>query len=161
MEVFKASPYTVEGTDVSSSAVRRSLQSGNVETAARLLGRRYSVCGKVVHCAGIGRRLGFPTANISLADEMRLMPANGVYEVETVVGGVHYRGVMNIGVKPTVNNSGERTAEVHIIDFSGDIYGSMLCVGFVRRLRGERTFGSLDELRAQIEKDVEQVKDNV
>ena len=161
VEVFKASPYTVEGTDVSSSAVRRSLQSGDVETAARLLGRRYSVCGKVVHCAGIGRRLGFPTANISLADEMRLMPANGVYEVETVVGGVHYRGVMNIGVKPTVNNSGERTAEVHIIDFSGDIYGSMLCVGFVRRLRGERTFGSLDELRAQIEKDVEQVKDNV
>ena len=161
IEVFQTSPFAIEGTTVSSSVVRRALLSGDVGSAARFLGRQYSVCGNVVHCAGIGRKLGFPTANITLADEMRLMPADGVYEVETTVGGKHYKGVMNIGVKPTVNNSKERTAEVHIIGFSGDIYGSTLCVEFVRRLRGERTFRNLDALRAQIENDVEQVKNNI
>ena len=158
MEVFGTSPFVLDGVNVSSSVVRRLLEQGDVISAAKFLGRNYSLCGIVVHCAGIGRTIGFPTANIELGEPMQMLPLNGVYEVAVTALGETYKGVMNIGVKPTVSDAGIRTIEVFIIGFSGDIYGQRVCVELVRRLRDERTFSSLSALRLQIETDVARVK---
>lgn len=157
IEVFGTQPFNVDGTVVSSSVVRRALSEGDVAFAARLLGYNYSLSGSVVHGAGIGRVLGFPTANISATDKMQLLPADGVYEVDVCVDGERRQGVMNIGVKPTVSGK-ERTLEVYIVDFNGDIYGNEITVEFVRRLRGEQSFENINALRFQIEVDVARVK---
>lgn len=158
VEVFGTKPFAVGDTIVSSSAVRRALSAGDVEAAKAFLGRSYALHGIVVHGAGIGRQLGFPTANISLPDAMQLLPADGVYEVDVTLDGDNYKGVMNIGRKPTVASGKERTLEVHIIGFEGDIYGRPVTVEFVRRLRGEQSFVNIDALRFQIEVDVARVK---
>ena len=157
VEVFGTLPFNVDETVISSSAVRRALSGGDVAFASRLLGYNYTLTGTVVHGAGIGRKLGFPTANISLDDEMQLLPADGVYEVDVHICDEQYKGVMNIGVKPTVSGK-ERTIEVYILEFGGDIYGKDIAVTFVRRLRGEQNFDSVNALRFQIEVDVARVK---
>ena len=157
IEVFGTEPFIVEGVPVSSSAVRRALSAGDVALASLLLGRDYSLAGTVVHGAAIGRVLGFPTANISPADEEQLLPLDGVYETTVAVGGETFKGVMNIGVKPTVSGK-QRTLEVHIIGFDGDIYGNDITVQFVRRLRGEQSFENINALRFQIEVDIARVK---
>ena len=131
-----------------------------VDLATHLLGRCYSLTGTVVHGAGIGRVLGFPTANISPADNEQMLPLDGVYETDVTVDGNHFKGVMNIGMKPTVNGK-ERTNEVHIIGFGGDIYGKEIAVQFVRRLRGEQVFENVDALRLQIEQDIAMVKNGI
>lgn len=153
VEVVLLHPYTPDGQKISSSRVRGELAAGDVEAAARMLGRNYSLQGRVVHGEALGRRLGFPTANISLLEPLQLLPLDGVYECTIKVRLQSYRGVMNVGCKPTVNGS-SRTIEVFIIGFDGDIYGEPVVVEFVRRLRGERRFAGLDDLRAQIESDV-------
>lgn len=158
IEVVRAARYSEAGAKVSSSQVRRALATGDVESAATLLGYRYSISGTVVHGAALGREIGFPTANIELDEPMQLLPLNGVYEVSATVAGRQYRGVTNVGVKPTVTGCGKRTVELFIIDFTGDLYGCNVCVEFVRRLREERRFSSLDELKAQIVKDVSEVQ---
>jgi riboflavin kinase/FMN adenylyltransferase len=158
IEVVRAARYNEAGLKVSSSQVRRALDAGDVETAATLLGYRYPISGTVVHGAALGRELGFPTANIELDESMQLLPLNGVYEVWATVEGKLYKGAMNVGVKPTVTGCGKRTVELFIIDFTGDLYGRNISVEFVRRLREERRFLSLDELKAQIIKDVAEVK---
>ena len=157
IEVFGTLPFVVDGMAVSSSAVRRALSAGDVAQAALLLGRNYSLAGTVVHGAGIGRVLGFPTANISPADDEQMLPLDGVYETDVIVDGNTFKGVMNIGVKPTVNGK-QRTNEVYIIDFGGDLYGKEIAVQFVRRLRGEQVFDNVNALRFQIEVDVARVK---
>ena len=153
VEVVQLHPYTPDGQKISSSRVRGELAAGDVEAAARMLGRNYSLQGRVVHGEALGRRLGFPTANISLLEPLQLLPLDGVYECTIKVRLQSYRGVMNVGCKPTVNGR-SRTIEVFIIGFDGDIYGEPVVVEFVRRLRGERRFAGLDDLRAQIESDV-------
>ena len=158
IEVFGTQPFVVNDVAVSSSAVRRALSAGDVETAESLLGYRYNVCGVVEHGAALGRALGFPTANIAIDNPMMLIPADGVYEVVVTVDGKEYQAVMNIGVKPTVATSGERTMEAHLIDYSGDLYGQLVKVEFVRRLRGEQVFDNINALRFQIEVDVARVK---
>ncbi len=158
IEVVRAARYDEAGLKVSSSQVRRALAVGDVESAAMLLGYRYSINGSVVHGAALGRKLGFPTANIELEEPMQLLPLNGVYEVQAMVGSKRYKGVMNVGVKPTVTGCGKRSVELFILDFNGDLYGCNICAEFVRRLREERHFSSLDELKAQIIKDVEAVR---
>ena len=158
IEVFGTQPFVVNDVAVSSSAVRRALSAGDVETAESLLGYRYNICGVVEHGAALGRALGFPTANIAIDNPMMLIPADGVYEVIATVDGKEYQAVMNIGVKPTVATSGERTMEAHLIDYSGDLYGQLVKVEFVRRLRGEQVFDNINALRFQIEVDVARVK---
>ena len=158
IEVFGAAQYAPGGSKVSSSAVRRALAGGDIALAQQLLGRAYSVCGTVGHGAAFGRKIGFPTANITLADDMKMLPKDGVYEVDTMVGGEVYKGVMNIGIKPTLQGVNVRTAEVHILDFSGDIYKQGIEVAFVRRLRDEVQFATIDALRLQIGVDVARVK---
>ena len=157
VEVFGAQPFMVGDVAVSSTAVRRALAAGDVTLAESLSGHPYTLSGTVVHGAGIGRQLGFPTANISLADKMQMLPLDGVYEVDVFICGGQYKGVMNIGVKPTVSGK-ERTLEVYILEFAGDIYGKEIAVTFVRRLRGEQNFDNVNALRFQIEVDVARVK---
>ncbi len=141
---------------ISSSRIRKALQNGYVEAANEMLGREYSLFGKVVHGKGLGTRLGFPTANISLSDPDKLLPKDGVYAVRTEISGTVYRAVMNVGTNPTVQDRDEpRTyIEVHIIGFEGNLYNQLLRVEILHHIRNEQRFESLDALRHQIEKDI-------
>lgn len=158
MELFMASPFDVDGLTVSSSKVRRALSQGDVVLANSLLGFDYSFKGSVVHGAAIGRSLGFPTANLLLDDAMKLLPADGVYAVRMFFDGEEYKGIMNIGVKPTIGENLARTVEVHVLDFSGDLYGKEVVVSLLCRVRGEMTFENVDALRCRISSDVEFVR---
>ncbi len=143
---------TREGAVVSSTRIRACLGEGDVEQAARLLGRVHDVGGEVVHGDHRGSTIGFPTAN--LRAEPVLLPADGVYAVVArAPGGELLRGVANLGVRPTVGAG--RSVEAHLFDFDGDLYGKQLRVGFVTRLRDEMKFDGIDALKAQIAKDVE------
>jgi riboflavin kinase/FMN adenylyltransferase len=148
-------PVTADGLVVSSTKVREFLLEGNVEAAALLLIRPYDLDGEVAHGAGRGRGFGFPTANVATG---ALLPANGVYVVRARVGrggGETYGGVCNVGVKPTVEAGAAVVAEAHLLDFDGrDLYGEPIRLAFLERLREERRFASVDELRAQIGRDV-------
>jgi riboflavin kinase/FMN adenylyltransferase len=155
VEVVK--PLTVEGSLVSSTAVRQALAKGDMNTVSRLLGRHFSLSGPVVGGAERGHHiLGFPTANIEVEPEQAL-PEDGVYATLGHVGGKVYQSVTNIGVKPTFGK-GERTIEAHILDFSGELYGQKLTIELVERLRAEAKFAGPEELAAQIKQDVEQAK---
>lgn len=158
IELFSAAPFFLDGDAVSSSKVRRALSRGDVRSAAIMLGRGCSFTGTVVHGAGVGRKLGFPTANIQLDDNMKLLPADGVYAVRATCDGCCYNGVMNIGVKPTIGKNLLRTIEVYIIGSPGNLYEKEIAVEVMGFVRGEIAFDSLDALRSQIEADVNAVK---
>lgn len=147
-----------EKIPISSSRIRKALQAGEIEAANEMLGREYSLYGKVEHGKGLGTRLGFPTANISLSDPDKLLPKDGVYAVETEISGIVYKAVMNIGTNPTVQDRDEpRTyIEVHIIGFEGNLYNQLMRVEILHRLRDEQRFDSLELLRSQIEADIRQ-----
>lgn len=155
LEVIPA--VEVNGVVVSSTHIRNLLQEGKVEEAAAFLGYFPFVEGKVVTGDRRGGRLGFPTANIRCPEGV-LIPANGVYAVGVRVRGEERPGVANIGTRPTFEKNGERLIEVHILDFSGDLYGEQLCVTFVKRIRPERAFASPAELVAQIQRDIEEAR---
>ena len=161
MELFMASPFDVDGLTVSSSKVRRALTMGEMSLANTLLGYDYSFSGSVVHGAAIGRSIGFPTANIALDDKMKQLPADGVYAVRVSCAGKFCKGVMNIGVKPTIAENLQRTVEVYIMDFDGDLYGKDIVVAPLCRVRGEMVFENVDALRRQINSDVEFVKNKI
>lgn len=146
-------PVLFEGESVSSTRIREAVERGDVSLAETLLKRRYTLTGTVVQNKRIGRRIGFPTANIE-ADLRRVIPADGVYATFAFVGGVVYRAVTNIGTNPTVHGS-RLTIETHLLDFNADIYGQQLTIAFRKRLRGEAMFDSLDALKEQIRLDVE------
>jgi riboflavin kinase/FMN adenylyltransferase len=144
---------TLEGT-ISSSLIRNSLLRGDIEGAAKMLGYNYSVMGKVIGGKKIGRKIGFPTANIEPEYHYKLVPGDGVYAVEVHTGGITKPGMLSIGQNPTVNKTtGKRTIEVNILNFEADIYGKDIEVVFRYRLRDEKKFGSLDQLKKQMEKD--------
>ncbi len=145
---------TLDDERVSSSAVREALADGRIEHAARLLGRPYSIDGRVVHGAKLGRQLGFATANIRIKHDRP--PLLGVFAVE--VRGLGERalpGVANLGFRPSANATVRPLLEVHLLDFSGDIYGAHLNVRFLHKLRDEMKFPGVDALRAQIAADVD------
>lgn len=145
-------PVLYEGEPVSSTRIRIAVERGEMELAAAMLGRRYSFSGRVVKNKRIGRRIGFPTANIE-ADPLRVVPPDGVYASYAFVEGAAYRAVTNIGNNPTVNGE-KRTIETYIIDFDADIYGRELTVAFRFMIRGEILFSGIEELKEQIKKDV-------
>jgi riboflavin kinase / FMN adenylyltransferase len=144
-------PMTVDGAAVSSSEIRAALQRGDVTSAARGLGRPYAISGKVTTGAGRGRTLGFPTANI--APDRPLLVARGVYLGSVTVGGRSHAAVVNVGVRPTF---GEDTlaVEAHLLDFTGDLYEREVRLAFVDRLRDEMRFPSVEELKAQVFRDI-------
>lgn len=150
-----------EGSDVviSSTQVRKALAVGDVQLAERMLGYRYAMLGVVVAGNRIGRTLGFPTANMQLYEPLKLVPADGVYAVEATVLGQRYKGVCNIGRRPTVGLSDARTIETHILDFDQEIYGLDLQIAFCARLRDERRFDSLEALKAQLHLDREKARE--
>ena len=141
-----------EETPISSTKIRKALEAGDVERANGMLGYDYELYGVVVSGNRVGRTIGFPTANMQLYEPLKLVPCNGVYAVEVEVLGSVYKGMCNIGTRPTVGG-GARTIETHILDFDEDIYGLPLRLRFVRRIRDERKFPSLDALRLQLETD--------
>ncbi|WP_297021596.1 riboflavin biosynthesis protein RibF [uncultured Dialister sp.] len=146
-----------DGKIVSSTAIRRLIQHGNMEEAARLLGRPYTTSGDIVHGFHRGTDiLGFPTANLELP-ENRVCPADGVYATEAIIGGRTYPAITNVGTNPTFGNE-ERTIETFIFHFDESIYGSPFTLRWIRRLRGEIRFPSTSALREQIEKDVLEAK---
>ncbi|MBM7854443.1 riboflavin kinase/FMN adenylyltransferase [Desulfohalotomaculum tongense] len=148
-------PVTIGEQVVSSTVIRKMLLAGDVETAAKLLGYLPFVQGVVVTGDRRGNAIGFPTANINL-NSKTLAPANGVYSVHVEINGETYLGVANIGRKPTFNKTGgTRNLEVHLLDFSGNIYGQLITVKFLRRLRSEQRFNSVNELICQIEQDIQ------
>jgi riboflavin kinase/FMN adenylyltransferase len=147
----------IDGEVVSSTLVRAAVEAGDLDKASRLLGRDYTLLGSVVHGDHLGRTLGFPTANLSTHNEQ--FPPNGVYAVEAFFQGRTLPGVVNIGVRPTVETaSGQRVLELHLFSFDADIYGHDVEVAFRRFLRPERKFAGLDALKAQIACDVAEAR---
>lgn len=160
IEVLQGDALDVEQYRVSSSVIRRLLTDGDVAEAAHCLGRYYSLTGMVVHGEQVGRRIGFPTANVQSDCDERLVPASGVYAVLVELEATSsrwYHGMMNIGTRPTFGVH-HPTLEVNILDFEGDLYGQRLRIRFIERLRSEQRFESPEALATQIEKDSRQVR---
>lgn len=152
IEVINADEDTDAHHKISSSSARQALTDGNLATANAILGRPYSMRGIVVHGHHVGTGLGFPTANIQVSP-FKLIPENGVYLVSAEAEGSTHFGMLNIGYRPTLANGTERSIEVHIFDFSGDIYGKTITIHLLRHLRKETEFSSLDALTAQLSRD--------
>jgi riboflavin kinase/FMN adenylyltransferase len=153
--VYGVPEVQVDGDVVSSTRIREAVRAGDFAKARVLLGRDYTVLGNVVKGKQLGTQIGFPTANIAVENEE--LPPNGVYAVKVhgprfPAGGL--KGVANLGVRPTVETAGERTLEVHLLDAQCDLYGESLEVAFMRRIRDEQKFASVEELKAQIARDV-------
>ncbi|MDO5442187.1 MAG: bifunctional riboflavin kinase/FMN adenylyltransferase [Bacteroidia bacterium] len=143
------------GMIISSTKIREALGKGDVLTAEAMLGYRYGLHGVVVAGNRLGRTIGFPTANMQLYEPLKLVPANGVYMVEVETLGRHLFGMTNIGVKPTVSGAGVRTIETHIFDFDELIYGLDIKIRFIRKIRDEQRYASMDALRKQLIADKE------
>ena len=137
---------------VSSTRIRKALFEGRVEDAAGLLGYNYTFSGRVVKGKQLGRKLGFPTANLECPDPLKLVPANGVYAVYVIVNDVQYKGVLSIGTRPTFDN-GARSVEVNIFDFDRDIYGENVKLIFKNYLRSDQKFDGVEALVAQMHRD--------
>jgi riboflavin kinase/FMN adenylyltransferase len=148
-------PLDLAGSPISSRRIRQALADGDPRTAAELLGRRFALSGTVVHGAGRGRTMGIPTANLELWPDLAL-PAYGVYAARASAAGREYAAVTSIGVRPTFENgrAHDATVETHLLDFDGDLYGSVLRVEFVERLRAEQKFPDQDALREQMVRDI-------
>ncbi len=141
------------GTIVSSTEIRRLIMAGEVQQAAKMLGRSYSISGIVAHGNERGRLLGYPTANLELVDAHVAIPLGGVYAVRAYVDGGVYGGMANIGKNPTFGDVEKPRLETNIFGFSGDIYGKTLTIEFVQRIRGEEKFAGIDALKAQLTQD--------
>ena len=147
----------VDGIPVSSTKIRKCLWDGQIETANKLLGYSYSMSGVVVHGKGIGKTLGFPTANLRVAKE-KIVPKNGVFSASVTVGSRTFDGVCSVGVNPTIELHAHRSIETHILDFDADIYDEIITIAFKKRIRDEIRFESIEQLKKQITIDVEQAK---
>jgi riboflavin kinase/FMN adenylyltransferase len=148
----------VENEKVSSTLIRKALTSGDVDTANKYLGYDYSITGTVVEGKKIGRTIGFPTANISVNHDFKLIPALGVYAVEVIIDDKRFSGMLNIGYNPTIaSDSGKITIEVNILNFSEEIYKKEITLLFKYRLRSEVKFQSLEHLKKQLEADRSEV----
>lgn len=141
-----------ENKKVSSSIIRDRLNTGNITEANKLLGYEYFVFGRVTYGNQIGKKIGFPTANIEIKDRHKMLPCNGVYIVKVDWNGEEYFGMCNIGIRPTINKS-SFSIEVHLFDFKRDIYNDYLTLYFLERIRDEKRFRSLDELTGQLDQD--------
>jgi riboflavin kinase/FMN adenylyltransferase len=156
-EVYVVPDISINGVEVSSSTIREFVMAGELRSAREMLGRDYQVAGQVIRGRDRGGRLlGFPTANLQLIDE--LTPKPGVYATEVLIEGRLYDGATNIGYSPTFEN-GAFSVETHVLDFSGDIYGKIIQVRFIERLRDEKIFSGPEELSQQIKKDVDRARE--
>lgn len=165
MEVVQAKAYTDsivmedgKKMTVSSSVVRQLLLNGGVDLASGALGYDYFLDGVVVGGYQVGRKIGFPTANVRVDDADKLVPANGVYAVWVSIDGKEHMGMLNIGIRPTIGNGCQRTIEVHILRFQDNLYDKPIRVTFVRRIRSELKFPGIEQLIAQLHTDAVEVE---
>ncbi len=148
---------SLDGKTVSSTRIRESIRYGDLDAAGQMLGRPYSLAGKIIRGDQLGHQLGFPTANLDVTG--LLLPPHGVYTVHALVEGKAHRAVVNIGSRPTVQNPTPQTrVEAHLLDFKGDLYGEEMELVFAEKLRDEKKFPSLDALKAQIARDIEEAR---
>jgi riboflavin kinase/FMN adenylyltransferase len=153
-QVHGLAALALDGKVVSSTRIRECIRAGDLDGASQMLGRSYAIAGRVIEGDRLGRTLGAPTANIDIAG--LVLPPNGVYAVHAEVKERSYRAVANVGVRPTIKNpKPQQRFEVHLLDFSGDVYGQEMEVTFIEKLRDEQMFESMEALKAQIGKDVE------
>ncbi|MGM9785486.1 MAG: riboflavin biosynthesis protein RibF [Candidatus Cryptobacteroides sp.] len=143
----------IGGNAVSSTKIRECIKAGDIASAEAMLGYRYSMTGVVVEGNRLGRTIGFPTANMQLYEPLKLIPGNGVYFVEVKTLGRTFKGMCNIGCRPTLGKGNARTIETNIFDFDEDIYGLDLELTFIAKIRDEMRFGSLEELALQLKTD--------
>ncbi len=153
-KTHKIEPLIIDGKPVSSSIIRKALLDGDVRLVQTYLGRPYVLTGQVVEGNRLGRTLGFPTANIKVGAPYKLIPKQGVYLVKSIIDNQPVFGMMNIGVRPTIDGK-KQIMEIHFFDFNGDLYGKSIPVYFLERLRDEQKFPSLEALQNQLKKDAE------
>jgi riboflavin kinase/FMN adenylyltransferase len=158
-EVIIVEKKTYEGRDISSTFVREEIEKGNIEKANLLLGYPYFIKSEVVYGNQLGRTIGIPTMN-QIPQPDKLLPPNGVYASRVIIDGTSYKGVTNIGVKPTVSGENVLGVETHVIDFTGDLYGRELDVELFSYIRPEKKFSSVDSLKRQIESDIRKVTES-
>ena len=151
-EVEEIPRHEIDNIGISSTKIRKALDSGDIETANLYLGRNFVINGKVIHGDKLGRKIGFPTANIHIAESYKLRPAIGIYAVYVWVKDRKFKGMLNIGRRPTVDGISKRV-EVHILNYNESIYEQPIKLEFVKRLRDERKFENLEALKSQLEKD--------
>ena len=153
-QVHGLAAVALDGQTVSSTRIREAIRAGDFDAASQMLGRAYSIAGKVIHGDQLGHKLGFPTANLDTPG--MLLPPNGVYAAHARLGSQTHRAVLNLGVRPTIQNpTPTPRVEVHLLDFNGDLYGQEMEITFATKLRAEQKFPSVDALRTQIQKDVD------
>ncbi|HNQ27087.1 MAG TPA: bifunctional riboflavin kinase/FAD synthetase [Aquaticitalea sp.] len=155
--VEEISAQEIEDVSVSSTKIRNALNRGDIATANAYLGYNYFLSGKVVRGKGLGKTIGYPTANVEVEDAYKLIPFDGVYVVKATVDHKELFGMMNIGTNPTVSGT-DRTIEVHLFDFDRTIYGSQIKIEFLERLRDEQDLGSITRLKAQLQLDMDNAK---
>ena len=156
LEEIKA--HEIEEIKISSTKVRNAIKKGNIHLVNDYCGHFYEFSGEVIHGNGIGKTIGTPTANIKLNSNEKIIPLDGVYAVICQIKDANYKGIMNIGFKPTVDEGKKRTVEIHLFDYEKDIYGQDLRTKVIERIRDEVKFNSLKELKSQILKDNEKAK---
>lgn len=158
--VIEIPAQDIDSVNVSSSKIRKAIELGDVETANHYLNEQFSLVGEVIEGKKLGRTIGFPTANIGKIDPLKLIPAIGVYAVTIELeNNEKYNGMLNIGYRPTVTDSKELSVEVHLFDFNSSIYGKYIRVYFLKKVRDELKFKSIDLLTEQLKKDEEFVRD--
>lgn len=159
-KIERQDALNMDAINISSTKIRKAIAEGDIKTANKYLGYRFFIKGDVVDGKKLGHKIGFPTANIDPQESYKLVPKDGVYAVKVDVDDKRYLGMLNIGVRPTVNNQlDNRSIEVHILDFEQDIYYKNITIHFYQRIRNEQFFASIDELKAQLKKDKEAVVD--
>ncbi|SHI63933.1 riboflavin kinase / FMN adenylyltransferase [Pseudozobellia thermophila] len=151
-EVEEIPAQEVEEVSVSSTKIRKALEEGNIATANTYLGYHYMLTGTIVKGKGLGRQLNFPTANLHIGENYKLIPKNGVYVVQAELKGHTVYGMMNIGYNPTVSGK-DKSIEINFFDFSQDLYGQKIQVEILHRIRDEHKFDSVEDLRRQLQKD--------
>ncbi|MDF1550400.1 MAG: bifunctional riboflavin kinase/FAD synthetase [Bacteroidales bacterium] len=157
--IEKINAFDINGEKISSTIIRNQLLNGEVEHANKYLSRNFALSGKVTNGYRIGRNLGFPTANVQPESPYKLIPRDGVYAVQVIVENKIYSGMLNIGLRPTFNeNNNDKSIEVHIIGFDGDLYGDNIKIVFHKRIRNEMKFNSIEELVAQLKNDKIQIE---
>ncbi len=152
-EVIEIPAQDIDEVNISSTKIREALLKGDVKRAAVFLGQCYQLSGKVIRGRALGRTIGYPTANIEVNSDLKLVPGIGVYAVEVYVEGKTLRGMLNIGRRPTVVSTDNVNLEVHILDFQEDIYDKMITLRFIERVRDEQKFESVEALKQQLQKD--------
>ena len=150
----------IDAVNISSTKIRKAIKTGDIKLAQRYLGEPFELYGKIIEGQSLGRQIGYPTANIDLESDIKLIPSPGVYAVNVLLGsGQIYEGMMNIGNRPTVSMHNNLSIEVHLFNFSGDLYNQYITAQLLFRLRDEIKFDSIFDLTEQLKKDEESIRD--